>query len=85
MHAFWVVFENGHKGCVEADSAESAATIGGEVVGFKATSVKRLPHPADPRINKHIDPKYGVTPSFCFKPEQCCGNTACPQRYSCTE
>jgi hypothetical protein len=40
---------------------------------------------SDAPSNKHIDPKYGVTPSFCFMPEQCCGNTACPQRYSCTE
>jgi hypothetical protein len=85
MHSFWMKFKERTAGCVEAEDEINAAKIAKELTGFEPTSCKRLPYPAEPRINKHHDEKYGVCPSFCFKPEQCCGNTSCPQRYSCTE
>jgi hypothetical protein len=85
MKSYWLKF-NGHRaGCIEADSEEAAKAIAKEKTGHEPLSCQSLPYPAEPRINKHVDPQYGVCPSFCFKPEQCCGNTSCPQRYSCTE
>jgi hypothetical protein len=85
MKSFWLKFKERVAGCVEAKDEAAATAIAKAATGFDAVSIQRLPYPANPRINQHVDPKYGVCPSFCFKPEQCCGNTSCPQRYSCTE
>ena len=85
MRSFWLTFSERGAGCVEAESEVKAAAIAKQITGFDATSVKDLPYPAKPRINEYVDPKYGVCPSFCFKPAECCGNTSCPQRYSCVE
>lgn len=84
MNAYWVKFSGRGAGCVEAESEDKAKEIAKTETGFDVVSVKQIPYPANPRINKHVDPQYGACPSFCFKPEQCCG-TCCPQRYSCTE
>lgn len=85
MRSFWLKFKERASGCVEAKDEVEAAAIAKQETGFDATSVQSLPYPANPRINKFNDPKYGVCPSFCFKPQECCGKTSCPQRYSCTE
>lgn len=85
MRTFWLTFNERPAGCVEALDEAAAAATAKEITGFDATSVKSLPYPANPRINTYDDPKYGVCPSFCFKPGECCGNTSCPQRYSCVE
>ena len=89
MQAYWIKFENGTRGCVEAESQADAERIAAELEGDKVASSKVLPYPASPRLNEveHVTSsgqKY-ITPSFCFKPDQCCGFTACPQNYSCTE
>lgn len=85
MKSFWLKFNERGPGCVEAKNEQAAAAIAKEITGFDASSVQDLPYPANPRINKHIDLKYGECPSFCFAPNQCAGRTSCPQRYSCTE
>lgn len=85
MNSYWLKFTECPSGCVEAEDEEKAAAIGKSVTGFDAVSVQRLPYPANPRINNVAHPTHGVTPSFCYSPERCCGNTSCPQRYSCTE
>ncbi|AMR77633.1 hypothetical protein [Cupriavidus nantongensis] len=85
MRTFWLKFNDYPAGCVEAKSESDAKEIAKEVTGHEAASCESLPYPAQPRINKYVDPKYGVCPSFCFKPEQCAGHTACPQPYSCVE
>lgn len=85
MSSFWINFDGHKAGCVEADDWQNAKIIAEKETGFSVTTVEPLPYPAEPRINKVEHPKWGVCPSFCFKPEQCKGNTSCPQRYSCTE
>lgn len=85
MHSFWLKFNERPSGCVEAKDEKEAAVVAKEATGFDAVSVQNLPYPANPRINQYDDPKYGVCPSFCFKPRECAGNTSCPQRYSCVE
>jgi hypothetical protein len=85
MQSYWIKFSGHKSGCVDATTEESAKKIAKTATGHDAISCTILPYPANPRINKHVDPKYGICPSFCFKPEQCAGNTSCPQRYSCTE
>lgn len=85
MRSFWMTFAGRAAGCVEANDEAEARAIALTETGMEPTKVQNLPYPANPRINKYVDPKYGVCPAFCFKPEQCCGNTSCPQRYSCTE
>lgn len=85
MRAYWIKFDGHKSGCVEAPSPNVAKTIGAEITGHRAIDATVLPYPAMPRINTHIDPKYGTAPAFCFKPEQCKGYTACPQSYSCSE
>ena len=79
MTAYWVRFSDGHKpGCVEADSEAQAGITAAAFGAVKDT--RCLPHPAEPRLNRESD-----CPSFCYKPEQCVGRTACPQSYACTE
>lgn len=85
MRTYWLTFNERTAGCVEAMDGVAAAAIAKEATGFDAISVEVLPYPAKPRINEYVDPKYGVCPSFCFKPKECVGNTSCPQRYSCVE
>lgn len=85
MNSYWLTFKDHKHGCVEAENETAAKEIGKQVTGSEVTNVKSLPYPAEPRLNKYEDPKYGVCPSFCFDPTKCCGRTACPQRYSCVE
>lgn len=85
IHAYWVEFDRRKMACVEAASEAAALRLASEITGAKALSCKRLPYPAEPRLNKFSHPKYGVTPDFCFRPDQCAGHTYCPQNYSCTE
>jgi len=75
---FWVTFLDGKKAvCIETTSAAEARAIG-DAMG-KVREVKTLPYPAEPRTHPTD------CPSFCYRPNDCAGRTACPQRYSCTE
>jgi hypothetical protein len=85
MHSFWLTFKERGAGCVEAKDASAAMGIAKQETGFDAIKAECLPYPAEPRLNQYVDPRYGVCPSFCFKPSECCGNTSCPQRRSCVE
>lgn len=85
MKSFWLTFNERSAGCVEADDETAASAIAKQETGFDAATIKILPYPAHPRINQHVDPKYGVCPSFCYKPAECSGKTSCPQRHSCTD
>lgn len=91
MQAFWVEFHAREPGCVECDEgqtpderAAAATALAEKLTGHKVISCKRLPHPADPRINKPVDPLIGrQVQSFCFRPQQCQGNTMCPHSFTC--
>lgn len=85
MRSFWLKFNERPAGCVEARDKDAAIAVAKQVTGFDAISADILPYPACPRINEYEDPKYGVCPSFCYKPEQCHGKTCCPQSYSCVD
>ena len=78
--AYWVTFENGQKGCVEAADIASALRTGADYIGKKAVSAERLPYPAVPRIGPVSD-----TPSFCYAPKDCVWHTSCPKNPACTE
>lgn len=82
---YWLIFENGGRGCVEALTEADAREIGARLVGSPATGCERLPYPADPRLTHHEHSAGVVCPSFCYAPHQCKGRTSCPQRISCTE
>lgn len=84
MKAYWVKFAGAKPGCIEAEDESQAKRLAAQITGNDAASVKLLPYPAEPRLNKYSHPEHGVCPSFCYKPEACHG-TCCPQRYSCTE
>ena len=74
---YWARLSNGKGVCVEATSLKEA-----RAQAEKSGEVKRidvLPYPADPRPNPKSD-----CPSFCYRPDQCIGRTACPQNISCT-
>lgn len=98
MKAFWITFEDGSKGCCEGQSAGDAMRIAEHVTAKKVAAhdeyqysadknpnIQPLPYPASERIWSFDHPVYGKTPSFCFKPDECCGKSSCPQNYSCTE
>jgi len=82
---FWVTYRGSPPGCVEAVDDAEASRLAAELAGEPALSVARLPYPALPRLNPATQPHGGTTPSFCFRPSQCQGSTACPQRLSCVE
>jgi len=92
MMTFWLTFTDGTSASCQGDSPfdakQIAEKVSGKTVGgekYAETHIKALPYPADPCIWKFEHPCHGETPSFCFKPSQCKGKTACPQPYSCTE
>lgn len=83
--AWWVAFSSGKNACVEADTDAAAIALASELTGREALTATILPYPAQPRLNSVPWPNGIITPSFCYRPDQCKGRTACPQRYSCTE
>lgn len=83
MTPFWLTFTNRVSGCVEAPTKDEARTIG-STFGDVA-SCDELPYPANPRLNTHVDPKFGECPSFCWTPTACVGRRSCPASHSCTE
>lgn len=82
---FWVAFQGRESACVEAIDETEARARAKELTGCEVIRVDRLPYPADPRLNAFKHPKYGACPSFCFRPKECAGATACPRNYSCCE
>lgn len=93
MQGFWLTFTDGSKGYCEGRSAFDAVQIAEKLTG-KAVVVgdnkwkpelKSLPYPATPIIWQLDHPVSGKCPAFCFRPDQCCGSTSCPQSRSCTE
>lgn len=89
MGTYWIRFKDGSCGCVEAIDEESALVSARMVSGKEPVKLDILPYPASPRLvaKKYKDKKgreYHI-PSFCYRPEQCKGNSCCPQKYSCTE
>jgi hypothetical protein len=92
MNGYWLTFTDGSQGYCEGrgeyDAKKIAEHLTGKTVAggqFKDIAAKVLPYPAEPVIWQLDHPVHGKTPSFCFKPKECAGRTACPQRHSCTE
>lgn len=79
----WIEFRDREPGCVEAEGEAAAVAIARQF--GDPTRVRRLPYPADPRLNPFAHPQWGVAPSFCFAPRKCAGETSCPHRYACSE
>ena len=78
MDAYWIAFEDGSAACYEAQSPEDAR--GAASKDGAVSEIAVLPYPADPRKGNISD-----CPSFCYRPRECKGNTACPRPRSCTE
>lgn len=93
MQGFWITFTDGSKGYCQGQNAFDAVKIAEKLTGKTAVTgdnkwkpqLKALPYPANPIIWQLDHPVDGKCPAFCYKPNECCGNTSCPQRYSCTE
>lgn len=85
MKTFWITFENGAKASCDGESEYDSKMIAEKLSGKKVSVIKPLPYPAKPSIWIYKHPIHGECPQFCYKPNECCGKTACPQNYSCTE
>lgn len=100
MQTFWLKFEDGSFACCDGQSPYDAISIaehlskkkvaaqpGAKTSDYSADGkeIKSLPYPADPCIWKFAHPKHGPCPSFCYKPHQCAGKTACPQNRACDD
>lgn len=84
LKAFWVTFDNGQTGCVQAHDEKEAGEVGQRERGHVVAKVQSLPYPATPRINP--EGRGGDnTPSFCYRPKECAGRTSCPHRRSCVD
>lgn len=78
MSFFWVTFQEGGAGTIEAKDADEAVELAADIEG-PVLSAGILPYPAGPYLS-HID-----HPAFCLTPETCQGHTACRRRPSCSE
>lgn len=93
MRGFWLKFTDGSEGYCEGLNAFDAVQIAEKLTGKTAVvgdnkyqpKVDRLPYPANPIIWQLDHPVNGKCPAFCFRPKECKGKTACPQRHACTE
>ncbi len=100
MTPYWIIFEDGSKGCCEGQNALDAIKIAEKVSGKKValpegkflhnTGVaeelaKSLPYPANPIIWQFNHPAYGVMPSFCRAPEKCSGKNTCTRDRACND
>ena len=79
-NTYWVTFENGKAGCVTCTEAEDPLAVAGELGTVR--TIDSLPYPAQPVLRRAAG---DTCPEFCYKPQQCKGHTACPQRYACSE
>lgn len=93
MQGYWIKFTDETKGYCEGVNAYDAVLIAEKLTGKTAVvgdnkyqpDIKTLPYPATPIIWQLDHPVNGKCPAFCFRPDQCCGKTSCPQNRSCTE
>ena len=93
MNGYWLKFTDGTKGYCQGQSPYDAVQIAEKLTGKQVEcggnkynpELKTLPYPAEPVIWQLDHPVRGKTPTFCYSPENCCGNTSCPGRRSCTE
>ena len=93
MQGYWLTFTDGSHGYCQGYSAYDAVCIAEKLTNKKVDAkgskydpeVPTLPYPADPVIWQLDHPVNGKTLNFCFRPEQCKGETSCPHNRACTE
>jgi hypothetical protein len=94
MQGYWVTFTDGTKGYCQGQSTYDAVRIAEHLTGKTVNigdsdkykpELKTLPYPSAPIIWQFDHPVTGKTPAFCFRPNQCCGMTSCPQRHACDD
>lgn len=93
MQGYWIRFTDSSRGYCEGETAFDAVLIAEHITGKTVDAgpnkwkpqLETLPYPSGPVIWQLDHPVHGKTPAFCHSPNQCCGRTACPQNYSCTE
>lgn len=78
MNPYWVTYAAGGGLSIDADDEQEARNIGQQYGTIE--SVKILPYPSTPRINKRTS-----CPSFCHRPKKCAGYTSCPNSPACSE
>lgn len=74
---YWV---NGQT-TVMATSELDAMKVWKQIRGYDATTVKKLPYPASPILNRAPDD----CPAFCYDPSSCQGNGCCRKNPACSE
>lgn len=93
MQGFWLTFTDNTNGYCEGETPYDAVQIAQKITGKTVVAgdnkyepkLDFLPYPASPVIWQLDHPVNGKCPTFCHNPDQCKGNTSCPQRPSCTE
>ena len=76
-------------GCVSAKEIGAAVDVlRMKFMNPSIHEISVLPYPADPRWNVgKVAPSLEgpVSPSFCYEPERCKGQTSCPKQPSCVD
>jgi len=92
MKGFWLTFTDGSKGYCEGsgdfDAKQIAEKLTGKTVAggkYRDIAAKTLPYPANPIIWQLDHPVSGKCPAFCYRPNECAGETTCRQARACTE
>lgn len=85
MKAYWIVFDDGTKGCCEGESSLTASAKAEELLCKKVLSASNLPYPAQPLIWQYSHPSAGKCPPFCYQPDKCIGHRGCPRDYACSD
>lgn len=85
--SWWIVFEDGEKGCVGYGNIEPdpydydhAKQFAAKLKGKSVKEIFGLPYNAPPMLQSYP----GCEP-WCSTPEECKGRSSCPHRYACSE
>ena len=90
MNGYWITFTDGTSGYCQGQNEYDAKMIAEKLTGKTVPgdrwkpALPTLPYHAEPIIWQLDHPVHGKTPPFCYKPQQCKGNTACPHNPCCT-
>jgi hypothetical protein len=82
MAAWWVDFESGTPGCIEAPDEATVIAIARVKLGRGTKEISRIPFPAEPRLHKNTALN-GAAPSYCWNPVKCAQARGCSDPKGC--
>lgn len=85
MRGYWLTFADRSQAYCEGKTESDARAIARKLTGKDVTGAKILPYPANPIVWQFTYENGGKCPAFCYRPNECAGNTSCRRRPACSE